>query len=104
MPPIGSRAGSRNEHDAEDFDTFGHFPAAMGGHGSSALFATFVGAGAATRSTHQPARRASSEFVVLRQNAADLMSWVQYHRFSRQQTVDAFIQQCDAVDAAKHGV
>ena len=55
-------------------------------------------------SSQRPMDRASSEFVVLRQNAADLMLWVQHHRFSRQQTVDAFIQQCDAVDAAKHGV
>ena len=48
--------------------------------------------------------KAGSQFVVLRQNAADLVSLVQYHRFRRQQTVHALIHECDAVDAAKHGV
>jgi hypothetical protein len=43
-----------------------------------------------------------SQFVVLCQNAADLMASVQHHRFRRQQAVHAVIQQGDAVDAAKH--
>jgi hypothetical protein len=49
-------------------------------------------------------RHQSSQFVVLRQNTADLMLLVQYHRLSGQQTIHALVQECDAVDTAKNGV